>query len=59
MLPVISNDAVHSGRELSGDLSYGVDDTGTKKARAMDMEIITSCLVELVTKNKKHSQNIQ
>jgi AmmeMemoRadiSam system protein B len=51
---VISNDAVHYGNEnWSGDLApYGVDDTGTKKARAMDMEIITSCLVNGISNEK-------
>ena len=51
---VISNDAVHYGNEnWSGDLApFGVDDAGTKKARAMDMEIITSCLVNGISKEK-------
>jgi AmmeMemoRadiSam system protein B len=51
---VISNDAVHYGNEnWSGDLApYGVDAAGTKKARAMDMEIINSCLVNEISNEK-------
>lgn len=51
---VISNDAVHYGNEnWSGDLApFGVDDAGTKKARAMDMEIITTSLVNRISTEK-------
>lgn len=51
---VISNDAVHYGNEeWSGDLApFGVDDEGTKKARALDMEIIEKCLVDEITNEK-------
>ena len=51
---VISNDAVHYGNEeWSGDLApFGVDDEGTKKARALDMKIITSCLVNKISLDK-------
>ena len=51
---VISNDAVHYGNEnWSGDLApFGVDDAGTKKARAMDMEIITTSLVSEISNEK-------
>ncbi|MDG2432512.1 AmmeMemoRadiSam system protein B [Flavobacterium sp.] len=51
---VISNDAVHYGNEeWSGDLApFGVDDEGTQKARALDKEIITNCLVNEITTEK-------
>ena len=51
---VISNDAVHYGTEnWSGDLApFGVDDEGTKKARALDMEIIEKCLVNEISTEK-------
>ncbi len=51
---VISNDAVHYGNEgFSRDLApFGVDEEGTKKARAFDMEIIQECLVDEID-NKK------
>jgi hypothetical protein len=53
MLPVISNDGSY-GNKIGGRFSpYGVDDIGTKKARAMDMEIITSCLVNGISNEKK------
>nr|WP_255710729.1 AmmeMemoRadiSam system protein B [Flavobacterium sp. K77] len=51
---VVSNDAVHYGNEeWSGDLApFGVDDEGTKKARALDMEIIEKCLVSEISAEK-------
>ena len=51
---VISNDAVHYGNEeWSKDLApFGVDDEGTKKARAIDMEIIKTCLVDEISNEK-------
>lgn len=51
---VISNDAVHYGNdEWSGDLApFGVDDEGTKKARAFDMQIIKKCLVNKISSEK-------
>lgn len=51
---VISNDAVHYGNEhWSGDLApFGVDVEGTKKARALDMEIIEKCLVNKISTEK-------
>lgn len=51
---VISNDAVHYGNDQwSGDLApFGVDDEGTKKARALDMEIINTCLVNEISDEK-------
>ena len=51
---VISNDAVHYGNEnWSGDLApFGVDDEGTKKARALDKEIIEQCLVNNISNEK-------
>ncbi|WP_405208009.1 AmmeMemoRadiSam system protein B [Aquimarina sp. LLG6339-5] len=51
---VISNDAVHYGNEEWGrDLApFGVDDKGTKKARAIDMEIIEKCLVNEISNEK-------
>ncbi|MDV7140445.1 AmmeMemoRadiSam system protein B [Maribacter sp. TH_r10] len=51
---VISNDAVHYGNEeWSGDLApFGVDDEGTKKARALDKEIIGKCLVNEISNEK-------
>ena len=51
---VISNDAVHYGNEnWSGDLApFGVDDEGTKKARALDKEIIEQCLVDKISNEK-------
>ena len=51
---VISNDAVHYGNEeWSADLApFGVDDKGTQKARALDMEIIEKCLVNEISNTK-------
>lgn len=51
---VISNDAVHYGNEAwSKDLApFGVDDEGTKKARALDMKIIEKCLVNKISDDK-------
>ena len=51
---VISNDAVHYGNEeWSGNLApFGVDEEGTQKARALDREIITNCLVNEITTEK-------
>lgn len=51
---VISNDAVHYGNEeWSRDLApFGVDDEGTKKARALDLEIIENCLVDEISNEK-------
>lgn len=51
---VISNDAVHYGNEeWSRNLApFGVDDEGTKKARALDMEIIKKCLVDEISNEK-------
>lgn len=51
---VISNDAVHYGDEAwSRDLApYGVDDEGTAKARAFDLEIINECLIDEINDDK-------
>lgn len=54
---VISNDAVHYGNEeWSRDLApFGVDDEGTEKARALDIEIIEKCLVNEINSEKVKS----
>jgi AmmeMemoRadiSam system protein B len=51
---VISNDAVHYGNEeWSGDLApFGVGEEGTKKARALDREIIEKCLIKAISSEK-------
>jgi hypothetical protein len=56
---VISNDAYIMVLKIEEGFSpLGVDD-GTKKARALDMEIIEKCLVNEIStkKSKKHLQN--
>jgi len=52
---VISNDAVHYGNDEWGSSNlapFGIDDTGTEKARQQDLEIIENCLTEEIDDSK-------